>query len=152
MDQNISVENIRKSIVWDLKEFRRIQAESKVRIDALQAELDNDPRYQAIKAEQKALAEYVAAEEEARQRLLALAMTQFDGINKRPMKGVQVKEFRTAVITDMKKAMAWASTYLPSAITLNVKAVGKAAENLEVDFVEVQSEFRPNLVEKELDE
>jgi len=66
----------------------------------------------------------------------------YDGENKKPISGVQVKTFKTIEITDEKQAKLWAATNAPSTIKLNEPAFGKAVSALELEFVKKGEENR----------
>lgn len=66
----------------------------------------------------------------------------FDGTNKKPVHGIEIKEFSVIKVLDEKKALIWASQNAPSILKLDQAKFKKAVENLELDFVEKGVEYR----------
>lgn len=65
--------------------------------------------------------------------------------NKKPFKGIEIKEFSIIKVLDEKKALIWASQNAPSILKLDQTKFKKAVENLELDFVEKGVEYRTQI-------
>lgn len=71
-----------------------------------------------------------------------VAVQTFDGTNKKPIYGIEIKEFSVIKVLDEKKALIWASQNAPSILKLDQAKFKKAVENLELDFIEKGVEYR----------
>lgn len=66
-------------------------------------------------------------------------------LGRKPVKGIEVKEFSIIKVLDEKKALIWASQNAPSILKLDQTKFKKAVENLELDFVEKGVEYRTQI-------
>jgi len=66
----------------------------------------------------------------------------FDGVNRNPFPGIQIKEFHPVSILNMVQAFQWASQNAPSTLKLDETKFKKAVENLELTFIEKKTEYR----------
>lgn len=80
--------------------------------------------------------------EELEKEIRDIAVQIFDGQNKKPVHGIEIKEFSVIKVLDEKKALIWASQNAPSILKLDQTKFKKAVENLELDFVEKSVEYR----------
>lgn len=133
-----------------LKEFA---IERKRALDAESRRIDAAEKYQKTEAYR----EYCFAVDEARQiaaRLEELeaqikkqAVDNFDGENKRPANGIEIKAFTTANIVDLQRAREWAMTNYTPALKLDTKAIEKAGKDgLTPDgLVVIETEYRAQI-------
>ena len=66
----------------------------------------------------------------------------FDGVNRNPFPGIQIKEFHPVSILNMVQAFQWASQNAPFTLKLDEIKFKKAVENLELIFIEKKTEYR----------
>lgn len=62
--------------------------------------------------------------------------------DRKPVSGVQIKEFTTIEILDEKKAKVWAADNAPDTLTLSASKFNKVAKVLNLDFVEIGKEYK----------
>lgn len=126
----------------ELAELRKELSQQKIDLDIYQSELEKTPQYQYLVA-QKLICNTQSSEiEQLEKEIRELAVAQFDGQNKKPFKGIEIKEFSVVKVLDEKKALIWASQNAPSILKLDQAKFKKAVENLELDFVEKGVEYK----------
>lgn len=65
--------------------------------------------------------------------------------NTKPIEGVQIKKFSVVRILDEKKAIKWAGDNAPSVLSLKKAPFNKIAKAMELEFVEIYSEYRAQI-------
>jgi hypothetical protein len=83
----------------------------------------------------------------AEQYIKEMAVNEFDGVNKKPNAGLEIKAFTIAKISDEKAARQWAMKNYTPALKLDTKAIEKAGKDgLTPDgLVTVETEYRAQI-------
>jgi len=80
---------------------------------------------------------------EADIKTATLQLSEFSGYeDRKPVSGVQIKEFTVVEILDEKKAKIWASQNAPDTISLSKSKFDKVVKVLDLDFVRTGKEYR----------
>jgi len=101
--------------------------------DTYRLSIEVTDKLQAAKREEESTMETI--------RALAVEKSKATGYEVRKFDKVEVKAFTTLKILDEKRAIQWAAVNAPSTLSLK-KEFDKVAKSLELDFVEVSTEYR----------
>jgi len=141
-------EEIKQSIKSQLRNLAYIRLQLERRKDDLdnaQAKLDATPEYaevqellagiNALKQQEENLKAYISAD--------GLRLSELSNYeDRKPISGVQVKEFSTVEILDENKAKKWAGENAPDVLSISASKFNKVAKVLTLDFVKLGTEYK----------
>jgi len=121
---------------------RKTKEAAQKSLEKMKELLEDTDEWKSYKYAQDWLRRMSEQQEEEEKEIRELAVAQFDGKNKKPFIGIEIKEFSVIKVLDEKKTLIWASQNAPSILKLDQTKFKKAVENLELDFVEKNVEYR----------
>ena len=65
--------------------------------------------------------------------------------NTKPYDGIQIKKFKVVHLLDERTAILWAATNAPQVLSLKKAAFNKIAKVLDLEFVEIDDEYRAQI-------
>jgi len=107
--------------------------------------LEQTPEYFEVNELTKEIKELQQSEANlnANIKTATLQLSELSGYaDRKPVSGVQIKEFTVVEILDEKKAKIWASQNAPDTISLSKSKFDKVAKVLDLDFVKTGTEYR----------
>lgn len=126
----------------ELAQYRSDAQSQKGLVEKLQKKLELTEEWISLQEEKEQLKGLSVVVEQLEEEVRDLAHSLFDGQNKKPFIGIEIKEFSVVKVLDEKRALVWASQNAPSILKLDQTKFKKAVENLELDFVEKGVEYR----------
>lgn len=144
MDKNSIIEKLQQ-----LAELEKEISDKQLSKTIATATLQKCPEYcilQAIETELKDLQHRVSTYRESIKDIVWQAAFEEKFADRKPVDGVEIKQFDVVDILDEKKAKAWASINMPNALTLKTSELNKVLKGgLEVDWAKVEPEYRVQL-------
>jgi len=129
-----------------LAEIREILKDRKTRGNDLVTNLEQTPQFIALDNFQNETMQFEDEEAFLTQEIRnnAYKLSEETGFeNRKPINGVQIKQFKLALVKDDRKAKTWLAENAPD--LLKIGKIDKIVENLNLDWVEKGVEYRSQI-------
>lgn len=111
-------------------------------VEEVEEELKKTPIYQALETYKEMQAGVKKQIDEVTARIKEQALEEYDGENKKPYSGVEIRNFTIVNVLDEKQAKVWAAENAPSTLNISKSKFEKVVKVLELDFIELGEENR----------
>lgn len=145
LSEGEEIEQFVKTQLKDLAEVREEITKFGELIKEAQKELDDTPEQLRINRLLAELNTFREAENSLKTYVTndALRLSELSGYeDRKPVSGVEVKQFATVKILDDVAAKRWAAQSAPDILSISLPKFKKVAKVLALEFVEIETEYR----------
>ena len=135
-----------KDKLAELQNARKSVALLERTVEQAQLALEQAEEYKTLQYFKERLTETKTRTDEMADEIRTEAIMQFDGENKKPYDGIQIKEFQTIEVTDEEEAIKWSIDSGQFAlVSLVTSKFNKIAKVLDLPFVTKGTEYRAQI-------